>query len=155
MSNAMTLVIKSINSTNTEQIAEQIGKNLKGGELIELISDLGGGKTMFVKGLAKGAASDDLVSSPTFTISKLYKCPYFDIRHFDFYRLVDPGIVSLELEEFIDDKKVVTIIEWADIVRGVLPEDRLKINIEIIGDYERMLHISYPEKFNYLLEGLK
>ena len=57
----------SKSASDTEAYAEQIGNNLKGGEIIELISDLGGGKTTFVRGLARGMGSTDAVSSPSFT----------------------------------------------------------------------------------------
>ena len=66
------LKLSSNNAEQTELIAVAIGKRLRGGEMIELVSDLGGGKTTFTRGLARGAGSSDVVSSPTFTISKVY-----------------------------------------------------------------------------------
>jgi tRNA threonylcarbamoyladenosine biosynthesis protein TsaE len=146
--------IKSTSFANTEKLGFKIGKNLRGGELIELISDLGGGKTVIAKGLARGAGSKDIVSSPTFTISKVYRATNFDIHHFDFYRLADPGIVSLELSEVINDGKSVVIIEWADIVAGVLPTNRLTIKIESTGENERTIGLSAPSSLAYLFEGL-
>src|ERR1700722_299415 len=82
-------------------LGRTLGQNLKGGEAIELSSDLGGGKTALVKGLANGAGSQDLVSSPSFTICNQYNTPKFVIYHFDFYRLSDPGIIARELSEVI------------------------------------------------------
>lgn len=72
MNIATTCQIVSTSSDATEKLGEQVGKRLKGGEVIELISDLGGGKTTFIRGLARGMGSTDHVSSPTFTISKFY-----------------------------------------------------------------------------------
>jgi len=149
------LVIKSTSLNNTLKIAENIGRQLCGGEVIELISDLGGGKTVFAKGLAKGAGSDDLVSSPTFTISKVYNAPKFSIYHFDFYRLDDAGIVAQELAEVIDDNKAVAVIEWAGAVKDVLPKQRLTINIEQMSLNGRQLTFIYPKKLSYLLEHIK
>lgn len=119
-----------------------------------MVSDLGGGKTVFTKGLVKGTGSKDLVSSPTFTISKIYKAPNFEINHFDFYRLGSGGIVSLELQEVLGNPKIVTIIEWANVVSDVLPKNRLKILIENMGQNSRNLIFNYQKEAKYLLKGL-
>jgi tRNA threonylcarbamoyladenosine biosynthesis protein TsaE len=149
------LPINSTSSKDTEKIAEIIGRNLRGGEVIELASDLGGGKTVFARGLAHGAGSYDEVASPTFMISKVYNCPKFTIHHFDFYRLNDAGIVALELQEVLGDSKVVTVIEWAGIVENVLPASRMRVEIEQTGDESRQLKIYAPKEMTYLLTGLK
>src|SRR5690606_30129333 len=125
MSTAMTWEMQSTNLNDTWRLGEAVGRNLKGGEVVELISDLGGGKTAFVRGLAKGAGSKDDVASPTFTISRIYSGPKFDIHHYDFYRLSEPGVVRQELEESLADGQVVIAVEWAETVRDVLPENRL------------------------------
>ena len=133
-------------------LSEQIGRNLKGGECIELISDVGGGKTTFVRGLAKGAGSSDHVSSPTFTISKVYKTPKFEIVHFDFYRLQEAGLIEHEIEEAVYEPSTVIVVEWSDIVRHVLPEDRLQIKISIVNEEGRELEFSYSPSLAYLIE---
>lgn len=148
------LKIRSTESAETESFGEKIGCNLKGGEVIELVSDIGGGKTTLVRGLAKGAGSTDIVASPTFTVSKLYQAKDFDIHHFDFYRLDDPGILKHELAEFLDDKQSVIVIEWAGIVKGTLPEERLKIHITTDGEHSRMLEVQCPPRLNYLVKDL-
>lgn len=86
----------------TEVIAKNIGHHVKGGETIELVSDLGGGKTTFVHGLTAGVGSVDAVASPTFTISRQYKAGKLTIYHFDFYRLKEAGIMADELAEVIN-----------------------------------------------------
>ncbi len=136
----------------TMNIAHKIGQHLKGGECIQLSSDVGGGKTTFTRGLAKGAGSSDHVSSPTFTISKVYRAENFDIVHFDFYRLNEPGLIEHELAEVQDDANTVVVVEWSDIVEHVLPEVRLVIDIVATSDYDRELRCSYPEKYSYLLK---
>lgn len=149
------LEIISTSTNNTEKIAEQIGKKLIGNETIVLSSDLGGGKTVFAKGLARGAGSQDMVSSPTFTISKIYSCPNFDIQHFDFYRLDNPGIVSLELTEAINDNKSVVVVEWADIVKNVLPGRYLQVIIDQLGEAKRQIKFICPDKLKYLIEEVE
>ncbi|PIZ61832.1 tRNA (adenosine(37)-N6)-threonylcarbamoyltransferase complex ATPase subunit type 1 TsaE, partial [Candidatus Saccharibacteria bacterium CG_4_10_14_0_2_um_filter_52_9] len=89
---------------------------MRGGEVIVLTSDLGGGKTSFVRGLAAGMASHDLVHSPSFTLSNQYKAGDLTLCHFDFYRLNDPGIMRNELAEVLKDSQAVVAVEWADIV---------------------------------------
>jgi tRNA threonylcarbamoyladenosine biosynthesis protein TsaE len=138
----------------TEHLAEQLGARLRGGEVIELVSDLGGGKTTFTRGLVRGAGSSDRVASPTFTLSREYRTPHFTIAHFDFYRLGEAGIVGDELAEIIDDPTYVTVVEWGDIVHDVLPNDRMGLYITQTGDNTRNITIQYPEKLAYLAEGL-
>jgi tRNA threonylcarbamoyladenosine biosynthesis protein TsaE len=142
------------NVVDTERIAAAVGAHLRGGEVIELVSDLGGGKTSFTRGLAHGADSKDRVASPTFTVSKVYSAPTFAIHHFDFYRLADAGLAAHELQDIIHDPEVVIVVEWSDVVAHVLPDDRLKIHIATTGDESRTLTLTYPDSLHYLVESL-
>jgi tRNA threonylcarbamoyladenosine biosynthesis protein TsaE len=155
MSTVTTWQTNSAASEQTEQLAEKLGKALRGGEVIELVSDLGGGKTTFVRGLARGAHSDDKVASPTFTISKVYDTSKFQIHHFDFYRLHEPGIIADELAEVVGDPQIVVVVEWADVVQHVLPEDRLRVHIRQTPEGSRDISFSTSEKLNYLIEAVK
>jgi tRNA threonylcarbamoyladenosine biosynthesis protein TsaE len=151
MSTAQTWETESTSLEATLALAERVGSKLKGGELIELVSDLGGGKTAFVRGLAKGLGSSDTVSSPSFTISNQYQAGKLTLHHFDFYRLHEPGILEAELQELVDDPEAIVVIEWADIVEDVLPADRLTVTITPTGDESRRLSFNYPEELEYLL----
>jgi tRNA threonylcarbamoyladenosine biosynthesis protein TsaE len=142
------------NPEETIQLAEKIGRRVRGGEVIQLISDLGGGKTTFVRGLAKGMGSDELVHSPSFTLSNTYKAKGLWLYHFDFYRLEEPGILRNELDELIGDTKVVIVIEWANIVADVLPKDILNVTIQTIGDTVRNVRLSYPKSQEYLIDTI-
>lgn len=141
-------------TAETERLAEVIGRALKGGEVVELISDLGGGKTTFARGLARGAGSDDTVASPTFTISKVYRAPRFEIHHFDFYRLHEPGIMADELAEAAGDPSTVTVVEWADNVKHVLPEKRLQVHLHQTPEGTRNLEFKAVSQLEYLLKEL-
>jgi tRNA threonylcarbamoyladenosine biosynthesis protein TsaE len=146
-----------LNTQTAEQtmaIAERIGKNLKGGEVVELVADVGGGKTTFVRGLAKGAGSKNHVSSPTFTISKVYQAPKFEIVHFDFYRLEESGLIEYEIQEAIFDPITVIVVEWSDVIKHILPEERLVISIYQTHEDERTLSFAAQSKLRYLLEGV-
>lgn len=139
---------------DTEAIAEKLGQALKGGEAIELVSDLGGGKTTFVRGLARGFGSKDKVASPTFTLSRVYEAGDRAIYHFDFYRLSEPGLMSEELADVLHDHHNVVVVEWGGIVQDVLPKNRLTISIEHIKNGRR-LSFHAPESLNYMVEAAK
>lgn len=110
--------------------------------IIELIGDVGAGKTTFTRGLLKGLGFNGSVTSPSFTISKTY--PLNDNKtlvHYDFYRLQDPGIMQEDLDESINDKNTITIVEWGDSVENVLPANRTKIYITLNDDDTREIKI--------------
>jgi tRNA threonylcarbamoyladenosine biosynthesis protein TsaE len=87
--------------------------------------------------MAVGIGSDDDVASPTFTISRIYYGKDdLSLHHFDFYRLQDPGLVAEELAEATKDPKAIVCVEWAETVRGVLPEDRITIEIKPSSESE-------------------
>lgn len=119
-----------------------------------LESDLGGGKTTFTRGLARGAGSQDVVSSPTFTISNLYKSRLFDIYHFDFYRLDDAGIIKHELVEATNDRHNIVVIEWANIIKNVLPQNKLEIKIEHRQDNNRIINFVFTKELKYLITNI-
>ena len=118
--------------------------------MIELVSDLGGGKTAFVRGLAQGMGIVDMVHSPSFTISNVYKGHNLTLYHLDFYRLKTPGIMQNELAEFINDRQAVTAVEWAEIVEDILPADRLTVEIDALTETGRQITFKYSPKLNYL-----
>jgi tRNA threonylcarbamoyladenosine biosynthesis protein TsaE len=155
MSTDLTWQTSTDNSGQTEQLAEKIASNLRGGEVIELSSDLGGGKTTFTRGLARGVGSLDHVSSPTFKISNVYKGPKLTIHHFDFYRLHDDTLIAHELSDVKDDTGAVVIIEWGERLSSTLPESRLKIEIKSTGENTRTIRAVFPKELGYLMEGLK
>ena len=154
MNTDMSWQINTTSSKNTEQLAEKLGQNLKGGEVIELVSDLGGGKTTFVRGLARGLGSSDHVSSPTFKISNEYSSQTLRLAHFDFYRLGEAGLMNNELLEVIGDPSTVVVVEWADIVRDVLPVERLGVRLTHKAENTRQLSFAYPPTLAYLMQGL-
>ncbi|HTB49256.1 MAG TPA: tRNA (adenosine(37)-N6)-threonylcarbamoyltransferase complex ATPase subunit type 1 TsaE, partial [Verrucomicrobiae bacterium] len=145
MNTARTWRIESTGLGDTLELAEQIGRNMRGGEVIELVSDLGGGKTTFVRGLAAGMGSSDLVRSPSFTLNNQYQGDKLVLHHFDFYRLSEPGIIRDELAEILAEPGTAVAIEWGDIVQDVLPSERLTIHIKATAGDQRELTVSQPE----------
>lgn len=134
------------------ELAAQIGSRLRGGETIELCSDLGGGKTSFVRGLVQGLGSQATVRSPSFTLMNEYRAPGSNKKlcHFDFYRLAEPGLIRDELREAIGDETNIIVVEWADLVEDILPTERLIISITVTGETARKFDFSYPIKYHYL-----
>jgi tRNA threonylcarbamoyladenosine biosynthesis protein TsaE len=139
----MTFEVSTTGSEGTQAVAARLAKLLKGGEVIELASDLGGGKTTFVQGLAQALGYTGDVASPTFTLSKTYQLPSgLELHHYDLYRLGESGVVGDELAEDLGDPHVITAIEWAGVVESDLPADRLRLQFEPTGDTDRRLVFS-------------
>lgn len=131
----------------TQRFAQKIGATLQGGEVIELVGDVGAGKTTFTKGLARGLRVDDDVQSPSFTISRVYDGrDGLRLAHYDFYRLGDAGIMADELGEAVRDSKTITVVEWADSVRDVLPTARLRIHFVAPSETRREITITDTTK---------
>ena len=138
-------------------LGERIGALLRGGEVIELVGDVGAGKTTLTKAIARGMRIDADVSSPSYTLSQVYESSNgLKLRHYDFYRLDSPGILAAELEEAMMDDNSVVVIEWGDIVAGILPTDHLQIRILATGETDRQLSFkSGGEKSQRLVEQLR
>lgn len=135
----------------------RLGSMLEGGEVIELVGDVGAGKTTLVKAIAVGMGINDTIGSPSYTLSQVYEAPH-DRRlvHYDFYRLSDPGILADELAEALAGPGVVTAIEWGDIVANVIPPDHVHIMITPVDDTARRLTLrAGGEKSSRLLEQLQ
>ena len=148
----------STSSDATEKLGELLGKLLSTPEVIELRSDLGGGKTTFVRGLARGFGSSDTMTSPTFTLNKIYKNKAGkEIHHFDFYRLSEPGVLEDQLKEALDNNGIITVIEWSDIVKDVLPKDHLSIEFNPVATDpdERQIIFYYHEPHIGLIKKLQ
>ena len=123
--------------TEMQEYGRQVAANLQVPAVLELIGDVGAGKTTFVRGLAAGLGVADPISSPSFTISRSYAGNNCVLTHYDFYRLEDPGIMSEDLAESIADGKNVTVIEWGKSIADILPKTRKIIEIKYIDETTR------------------
>ena len=117
----------------------KFGKKLKPGTVVALIGELGAGKTVFTKGIAKamGVKDYEYVNSPSFVIVKEYKSKKAPLYHFDLYRLKsadDLGTVGCE-EYFYSDG--ISVVEWADRAPEALPEDRITVKFKHLGKDRR------------------
>ncbi len=122
--------IESYSEKDTFDTARKLAEVSKKGDIYALVGDLGVGKTAFAKGFAEGLGIRESIVSPTFTILQIYESGRMPLYHFDVYRI---GDVS-EMDEigyedcFWGDG--VCLVEWADIVRGIFPENTVKVTIE-------------------------
>ena len=114
---------------DTLKFAKDFAKNLKTGDVIVLLGDLGSGKTKFTEGILSFFGIENEISSPTFTIVNEYNLDNVNIYHFDVYRLKDSSdFYSIGGEEYFD--KGICIIEWGDIIEDALPKRYTKITFE-------------------------
>lgn len=121
------MTIESLSAQDTFDFGVKLGQNAKPGTIICLDGDLGTGKTVISKGIAKGLGIDEPVSSPTFTVVQIYTEGRLPLYHFDVYRIEDP----VEMEEigyeeyFFGDG--VTVVEWSDMIAELIPAEAVKI----------------------------
>ena len=123
------MVMESYSAEETFRLGEMTGRKLKPGTVICLDGDLGAGKTVFVKGVAKGLGVTDTVCSPTFTILQEYRDGRMPLYHFDVYRIEDPEeMYEIGFDDYLYGEGV-CLIEWAKNVAELIPEGALKITI--------------------------
>lgn len=134
--------------SETEMIdfGKTLGEKIKMGFLsdansviIELVGDVGTGKTTLTRGIAEGLGVKEPVTSPSFTISKHYAFPGGELIHYDFYRLSDPGLMADDLSDAIRSKNNVVIIEWGESVADILPENHIVYNLFLDEDESHVL----------------
>ncbi len=131
--------MKVKNADEMMAYGEKLGHELKLPAVIELLGDVGAGKTTLTRGIAAGLGVRDNVTSPSFNISKRYAFVRPDgtagtLVHYDFYRLPDPGIMSEELAETLQDPNAVVVIEWGASVADLLPAEHRTIKIDFSDD---------------------
>ncbi len=136
------------------EFGREFAKRLVLPATIELVGDVGVGKTTFTRGLAAGLGITEAVTSPSFTISKRYAFSlpnaeqpgtFGELVHYDFYRLDDPGIMREELDETLKAQNTVSVIEWGGSVSDILPAAKLRITITLQPDGSRELDLRQPE----------
>lgn len=132
----------------TQKLGEEFAAkllNFKGdtAAVVALEGELGAGKTVFIQGLAKGLKLKDKIKSPTFVLMKIYALSDGgQVYHLDCYRLRDEqDLGALEMEEIMANPKNIVLIEWADRVAKILPENYFKIHIDHIDENKRKISI--------------
>ncbi len=136
------LEIISRSSEQTRRVGMRLGSLLKPGDLVALVGNLGSGKTTLVQGIAAGWGSLDPVSSPTFVIVNVYRHSNgVRLFHLDAYRLNDSDeALDLDLDSMLDQGPM--IVEWAERVKSVLPDNGLWVQLNYIDEVQRDLIFS-------------
>lgn len=134
------------------RFGREFAKTLPIPAVIELVGDVGVGKTTFVRGLAEGLGIKEPVTSPSFTISKRYafrpsshptlSSSAAELVHYDFYRLSDPGIMQEELAEVLSRPDTVAIIEWGTEVASLLPANKIRLTLNLTPDGSRVVELT-------------
>lgn len=140
---SFTLIYTSSSPEDTQELGQTLGENLEAGDVVCLFGDLGDGKTCFAQGVAWGAgfALDDYISSPTFTMIHEYSGKW-PIYHLDFYRIKSQEeLLDLGYEEYLFGKGIV-IIEWADRLDGLLPQERLEVWLRKMNMMQREITVT-------------
>ncbi|SHH50142.1 tRNA (adenosine(37)-N6)-threonylcarbamoyltransferase complex ATPase subunit type 1 TsaE [Clostridium grantii] len=143
------------NVEKTFNVGYQLGQLSNAGDVFCLIGDLGTGKTHITKGIAKGLAIDEHITSPTFTIVNEYS-GRLTLYHFDVYRVNDPDeIAAIGFDEYIFSDAV-SVIEWSNYIEELLPEDKVIIYIDKLpelGENFRKIKIQWTsDRFKYIKE---
>ena len=126
----MTEIIETRSPEETEALGRRLAETASPGDIICLNGELGVGKTVFVKGFSKGLGITEPVVSSTFTILQEYHGGRLPMYHFDVYRIDDPDeLFEVGLDEYLYGEGV-TLIEWAELIRELLPADTKEIRIE-------------------------
>ena len=134
--------MKQILRDESAQLAfgRQLAASLRAPVALELVGDVGTGKTTLVKGLAEGLGITEEVTSPSFTISKQYTAPSgLTLVHYDFYRLPDPGLMADDLLENLSSDHTITVVEWADSVSDFLPANHQTLYLTLNPDGSRTI----------------
>lgn len=139
------LSVVTNNENETMLVGEKLALTVGSGVVFTLVGDLGAGKTHFVKGFVKGLGSDELVTSPTFTLLNVYEKGRVPVYHFDMYRLSsrEEG-EELGFDEYFDPKHLsgIVFVEWPEQVDGMIKCPHIEIKIEKIDDNKRKIILS-------------
>src|SRR5581483_11564817 len=158
MSSAMittTVEIWSASVEMTRALGEALARQLAPGDVIALQGELGAGKTNFVQGLARGLGITEDVNSPTFILANEYLSGRLPLYHIDVYRIENAEEAEgFGLDDYLNGEGV-TVIEWADRIRDVLPHDVLWIELEYVDEQQRRICITpLGTRANTLLDEL-
>ena len=124
------MVIETRSPEETFRLGRKLGEAAVPGQVFTLTGDLGTGKTVFTQGFAKGVGIEEPVNSPTFTIVQVYDEGRLPLYHFDVYRIGDiEEMEEVGFEDYIMGDGV-SLIEWAELIREILPEKRTAVRIE-------------------------
>ena len=149
-------MIKIITKTpqELEYLGSRIAQLVSPGDFLALDGDLGAGKTLFTQGLAQGLGVTEDISSPTFTIIHEYESGRMPLYHMDVYRLKHPEeMYDLGYEEYFYGEGI-TVVEWAQMIEMLLPDEYLGIEIGVVPEGREMRFAPHGARYEHLIEEL-
>lgn len=145
-------------TSHSEQDTMELAQNIESEKFPNMViclrGELGSGKTVFVKGFASSLGIDENITSPTFNLVKEYQTGEMPLYHMDVYRLEDGDDGTIGLTDYFT-KGGVTIIEWSDIIKDSLPDERLEIKFKVIDEETRVMTlVPYGSEYEDLLSAV-
>lgn len=136
----------SRSEAETEAVGAALARELEAGGIVLLNGDLGAGKTVFSRGFARGLGITEPVSSPTYTIVQEYELPGGRrLYHMDLYRIGDEhAALGFGVDEFLSEPGAVSLIEWPERIRGLLPDTAIRVELAHRSENEREIRIVRP-----------
>lgn len=126
----------------TQQLGAILAHQLKPGDVLLMLGDMGVGKSEFTRGLARGLGVTGYVTSPTFTILQVHEGGCMPLYHFDWYRLSDvEELYELSMDEYLYGDGV-AVIEWPSRAEEAIPETYLQVELIPLGDEERIIELT-------------
>ncbi|MEN6570519.1 MAG: tRNA (adenosine(37)-N6)-threonylcarbamoyltransferase complex ATPase subunit type 1 TsaE [Anaerolineaceae bacterium] len=153
---ANSLDFTSRSAEQTRRLGMRLGGLLRPGDVVALTGDLGSGKTTFIQGVAQGWGSTDAVSSPTFVLVNQYRRPDGSkLHHMDAYRIQSAmEAEDLDIEAMLESGTL--LVEWAERISGVLPVERLSLELTWVADERRnMIFVPHGKRYDTLMAEFK
>jgi tRNA threonylcarbamoyl adenosine modification protein YjeE len=136
---------------DTEALGARIAAGLRLGTAVALEGDLGAGKTVLARAVLRALGVEEDVPSPTFTLVQSYETPKLAVRHYDLYRIENAvEMDELGLEEALDEGAA--LIEWPERAPSYIPDDALRVHLEVLGQTSRRARITGPSRWAHEFE---
>lgn len=124
----------------TEALGRELAAQLTGGDVVALLGDLGAGKTVFSRGLARGLGITEPITSPTFAIVQEYEGPSLTLLHMDMYRLQgEEDALAFGIEDYLGDSQAICVIEWAERIPELLPPGHLRVHLRRLASGRELI----------------
>ncbi len=143
----------STNFAQTRKLGKILAEELRGGEIVCLMGELGSGKTTFAQGILKGLEVKGPYTSPTFVVMKQYRLKItakssklLNVYHIDAYRVGAKDILDLGWDEIVSSKNNIVIVEWAERIKNIIPKNAVWLEFEHLKDDMRKIVFSLKHK---------
>lgn len=142
--------LSSCSPEQTRELGARLSRQLRTGDVLALMGDLGAGKSEFTRGLARGLGDMGYITSPTFTILQVHDAGRLPLYHFDWYRVESAEeLYELSMDEYLYGDGV-AVVEWPQMAWEVMPESYLRVEITALGETQRQITLTQEGGFHEL-----